>query len=142
MLILELSPEHEKAIAEHGERAYPNECCGFLLGRDDGTVRHTLALREAGNESDANEQYHRFSISPEDFMAADRDARQRKMDVVGFYHSHPNAPARPSPVDQEHAWPVYSYVIVSVHEREARERTSWVLRDDRSGYDEQTIRRS
>ncbi len=63
----------------------------------------------------------------------------RQMELIGWYHSHPDAPARPSEFDREHAWPWYSYIIVSVQQREPRDTTSWRLRDDRSAYDSETI---
>jgi proteasome lid subunit RPN8/RPN11 len=66
-------------------------------------------------------------------------AAERDMDVLGFYHSHPNHPAEPSKYDREHAWPYYSYVIASVSAENVEEMRSWVLKDDRSGYDEEPI---
>lgn len=139
MLRLELQGDHEQAIREHGERAFPSECCGFLLGRDVDDVRRITTVVPAANDRAEPEQRNRFSITPESFMEADKAARKEKLDILGFYHSHPNAPPRPSEYDLDHAWPVYSYVIVSVQNSQAREMTSWVLRDDRSQFDEQTI---
>jgi len=139
LLPLQLAEGQERTIRAHGCAAFPNECCGFLLGRDEPDARRILDLAEAPNDREAAEQYHRFSISPRQFMQATREARRRQMDVVGFYHSHPDAPARPSQYDLDHAWPVYSYVIVSVEAGEAKRMTSWVMRDDRSQFDEQAI---
>jgi proteasome lid subunit RPN8/RPN11 len=72
-------------------------------------------------------------------MVADRAAEARGLDVVGWYHSHPDHPARPSEYDREHAWPWYSYIIVSVAKGVAGEMTSWRLQDDRAGYEKERI---
>jgi proteasome lid subunit RPN8/RPN11 len=82
---------------------------------------------------------NRFAVAPLDVIEADRAARALGLEVVGWYHSHPDHPARPSDYDREHAWPWYSYIIVSVNERAPRDMTSWRLRDDRSGYIEESI---
>jgi proteasome lid subunit RPN8/RPN11 len=139
MLQLHIQPDHDRAIRDHGRRAFPHECCGFLLGRDGDGGRIIDRVIPATNSRGEEELHNRFTITPEAFMAADKAARAAKLDVLGFYHSHPNAPARPSAYDLDHAWPVYSYIIVSVRDGEPREMTSWVLRDDRSGFDEQGI---
>ena len=140
MLHLELQASQEQTIRKHAQDAFPNECCGFLLGQDVDDVRRVATVIPAINDCAAIEQHNRFSITPETFLAADRTARQQKLDVLGFYHSHPNAPAQPSQYDLDHAWPVCSYVIVSVvRNRRVCEMTSWILRDDRSQFDEQTI---
>ena len=139
MIRLQLRPDHERAIRSHGRRAYPHECCGFLLGRDEDDVRQIVNAIPATNDRGEEELHNRFTISPEAFMHADRAARSAELDILGFYHSHPNAPAKPSPYDLEHAWPVYSYIIVSVEDGEPKEMTSWVLETDRSKFNQQEI---
>ncbi|MAE64537.1 MAG: hypothetical protein CMJ18_09735 [Phycisphaeraceae bacterium] len=139
MLPLQLLPEHDRTIREHGERAFPHECCGFLLGRDRDDGREVVEVAAALNSRGELELHNRFTIEPEAFMRADRAARAAGLDILGFYHSHPDAPSRPSQYDLEHAWPVYSYVIVSVAGGAADELTSWVLRDDRSRFDPQPV---
>lgn len=136
---LEMQEDHDRAIRDHAMRTFPHECCGFLLGKDEAEVRRISSVVMATNIRDDSERHHRFTITPESFMAADRAARQRKLNMLGFYHSHPNAPARPSQYDLDHAWPIYSYVIVSVRDNRTREMTSWVLRDDRTRFDEQVV---
>ena len=136
---IRLHPDHETAIREHGQRAYPHECCGFMLGRDENGQRHIAKVVPAMNDRGEEELHNRFTITPEAFMAADKTARAENLDVLGFYHSHPDAPARPSQYDLDHAWPIYSYVIVAIEEGNAANMTSWVLRDDRSQFDEQVI---
>ena len=136
---IELQREHDQAIRAHGREAFPQECCGFLLGRDEAGVRRIVEVAAAVNLRGERELHNRFTISPEAFMAAEKRARASRLEILGFYHSHPNAPARPSQYDLEHAWPVYSYVIVSVRDGEPQQMTCWVLADDRSGFDEQRI---
>lgn len=135
-----MTPEHDAAIRAHGEEDFPNECCGFMFGRFDGADRSVVELRRAENTREDEEQYHRFEIDPRDFMRAEKEARAKSLDIVGFYHSHPNAPARPSQYDLDHAWPVYSYVIVSISEGTSAAMTSWLMKDDRSAFDEETLR--
>ena len=139
MLPLKLQNDHDLAIREHGQRAFPHECCGFLLGRDDGDVRHLVSVLPSLNDRGDAELHNRFTSSPEAFMRADKQARSAGLDVLGFYHSHPDAPAKPSQYDLDHAWPVYSYIIVAVEKGQAVKMTCWVMEDDRSGFNEQTI---
>ena len=138
--MLQLSSELEKNIRTDGETAYPNECCGIILGEinDDGTkiAQHTVSIN---NSSENNEQYHRFLITPEDMMKAEQTARSMKLDVIGFYHSHPDHPSAPSGYDKDHALPFYSYVIVSVDKGKAQILTSWELTDDRSDFVQEKI---
>jgi proteasome lid subunit RPN8/RPN11 len=109
------------------------------LGRDGSGARQIQLVQPAINDREQPARHNRFVISPEAFIRADKMARQHGWDVLGFYHSHPDAPARPSQYDLEHAWPVYSYVIVSVRAGRYEKMASWVLRDDRSGFDEQIV---
>lgn len=139
MARVELTSQHDETIRRHGQETFPHECCGFLLGRDEGELRRIVTVMPATNSRGERELHNRFTITPEAFLQADKAARANGLDVVGFYHSHPNAPARPSQYDLEHAWPVYSYVIVSVREGEPKEMTSWQLREDRSAFDEEPI---
>jgi proteasome lid subunit RPN8/RPN11 len=131
--MLFLSSEHKKIIRCDGESAYPNECCGVLIGEIDNSgvkiVKHTQAIHNAREDG---EQYHRFLITPEDMLRAEQTARTMKLDVIGFYHSHPDHPAVPSGYDKDHALPFYSYVIVSVEQGKAQDLTSWELAADRA----------
>ena len=136
---LEIQPAHDRELREHGQRAFPDECCGFLIGQDRDGVRRIDMIQSASNDRGDRERHHRFTIPPEAFVKATREARRRELEVLGFYHSHPNAPARPSEYDLEHAWPIYSYLIVSVLDRCAGDMTCWVMRDDRSRFDEQIV---
>ena len=125
-------------IRAHGERDYPNECCGALLGVDGAAGRDVRGLLPLSNGRDDSPR-NRFSISAEDVRAAERAAEERGLGLVGWYHSHPDHPARPSEFDREHAWPWYSYIIVRVAGGVAEEMTSWRLTDDRTHYDAEEI---
>ena len=139
-----MSAELAEKIRRHGEESYPHECCGALLGRDsssEGRVerpREILDLYPLVNRRDDSPR-NRFSVAPRDVIDADRAAEARGLDVVGWYHSHPDHPARPSEYDREHAWPWYSYIIVSVANRAAGAMTCWRLQDDRAGYAEESL---
>jgi len=119
------------AIREHGAETFPHECCGALIVID-GTVVEAFRIENTTTEGAAR----RFKVSPDDYRRAEARARVRGGSLVGFYHSHPNAPARPSAYDLEHAWPNFTYVIISVRAGVPGDITAWHLRDDRSGFDE------
>lgn len=138
-MALRLTAEQHAAIARHGEQTYPHECCGVLLGGAGAAAREVaeiVPMRNANTESPRN----RFDFDPKEHLAVQRQARERGLDVVGFYHSHPDHPARPSQYDLEHAaWPGYSYVIVSVAEGRAAALNSFELADDRSHFIQEEI---
>jgi proteasome lid subunit RPN8/RPN11 len=122
------------AIRRHGAETYPNECCGALVGRD-GVVAGAYALPNTTEEGPRR----RFRVRPEDYRAAERRAAEQGADLLGFYHSHPDHPARPSQYDLDHAWPFFSYVIVSVRAGAPQDMTSWRLREDRSAFDQEEL---
>ena len=139
-MALYVTEETRAAIAAHGERGYPNEICGLLLGKDADGQRTIRALVPIENSFEADEQYHRFLITPDAMFRAEKEARRQRLDVLGVYHSHPNEAARPSLYDRDHAaWTVWSYIIVSVQSTGAAEMRAWILRDDRSEFDENEL---
>ena len=138
-----LKPDHARQIEEEGAQTYPNECCGIMIGRDmsDGTcVRRIVErLEPMQNVFDAEQQRRRFAVDPLALIRADKAAAAEGMVVLGFYHSHPDHPARPSEYDREHAWPFYSYVIVSIAQGKAVDMTSWVLDDASQTFSRQDV---
>ena len=135
---LQLTTEHDQAIRAHAAQDYPHECCGFLVGRADGeavTVARTVPAANLRDDSPRN----RFEIDPGDLVKTDRAARAEGLGVVGFYHSHPDAPARPSEFDREHAWAGYCYVIVSVRSGQPQEMRNWRLTEDHTHFEEDQI---
>jgi len=132
-MAMELSFEHRKRIEQHGAEAYPNECCGMLLGKEqDGrkVIWDILPLPNARDDSPRN----RFLILPEDFVRGEREARSRGLEILGFYHSHPDHPARPSEYDRAHAWPWYTYLILGVNGGVPGVLTGWQLTEDRAEF--------
>ena len=136
--MLRIREELSERIREHGAKTYPHECCGALLGSDGAGGREVIEVLSLENQR-SDSPRNRFSITPDDVREAEMAARRAELELIGWYHSHPDAPARPSEYDREHAWPWYSYVIVSVQERVPREMNSWKLADDRSHYDAEEI---
>ena len=124
----------DAAIRAHGREAFPHECCGAMLGRH-GAVHEVFALPNTTEEGPRR----RFLVRPDDYRAAEKRARETGLELLGFYHSHPDHPARPSQYDLDHAWPSFSYVIVSVMGGEDKLLTSWRLKDDRSTFEEQHV---
>ncbi|MDW8106608.1 MAG: M67 family metallopeptidase [Armatimonadota bacterium] len=133
-----LSPEVAEAIRAHAREAYPDECCGALLGVETGEERHIRQAVRLENER-VDERRRRFYISPQQVLQVERYAQTQGLLLLGFYHSHPDHPAVPSEYDRQHALPFYSYPIVAVQQGEPSELRSWRLRDDRSGFDEETL---
>lgn len=139
MSILELAPHHVTAIRRHAEEAYPEECCGILLGSEGSEMAHVTELMEAENQRDADHRHNRYLIPPAAVLRAERRARELGLRVVGYYHSHPDHPSEPSAFDRDHAWPETSYLIVAVEQGRAAKMQSWRLRADRTAFEEETI---
>ncbi len=140
---LKITPELADKIRAHGVETYPHECCGALLGRDTETAgrrvyREIHALHPLVNRRD-DSPTNRFSVTSADVREAEKAAQERGLEVVGWYHSHPDHPACPSQYDREHAWPWYSYIIVSIANRVPEDMTSWRLTDDRSEFEPEEI---
>jgi proteasome lid subunit RPN8/RPN11 len=124
----------DQAIRAHGQQTYPHECCGALLGRAD-RVTDLVALPNTTEEGPRR----RFLVRPSDYQLAERRATELGVELLGFYHSHPDHPARPSQYDLDHAWPTFAYIIVAVAQGAAADMTVWFLKDDRSSFEEGTL---
>lgn len=148
-MALKLRRHYLVAIQKHAARDYPSECCGVLLGKANGSekevievvpltnLRHDparaqelLPVDDLSRETDRN----RFLIDPLEQLRVEKDARARGLEVLGYYHSHPDRSARPSQYDREHAWPWYAYLILSVEKGTAKDLTCWVLAEDGSDF--------
>ena len=136
--LLKISEELAGKIRAHGVETYPHECCGAILGRESDAAREVLGLMPLANRRDDSPR-NRFEVTSDDVRLAEKTARGQQLELIGWYHSHPDAPARPSEYDRDHAWPWYSYIIVSVQSGQPRDMNSWRLRDDRSAYDSEAI---
>jgi proteasome lid subunit RPN8/RPN11 len=136
---VKLATDHINIIREHGERTFPEECCGLLLGTlEDGArvIQEVLSLENIRKDS----RHNRVELDPLDYARAEREAAKRGLGVWGYYHSHPDHPAIPSTFDLEHApFIEWSYIIVSVRSGSADEVRAWTVREDRSQFDEEEI---
>lgn len=147
---LTITASVDQAIRRHGQETYPHECCGALLGRG-GVASDLVPLPNTTEEGPRR----RFLVRPSDYQLAERRASESGAELLGFYHSHPDHPARPSQYDLDHAWPTFAYIIISVVDgdsglpgrsaglRPARDNgakagdmTVWYLKEDRSSFDE------
>jgi proteasome lid subunit RPN8/RPN11 len=138
-MTLSISPDLQRAIHAHGEAAYPNEGAGLLLGQAADGQKTLVDIMPLANEWDAGEQYHRYLITPADMLRGETEAARRGLDVIGIFHSHPDHVAEPSAMDRDWALPWFSYVITSVRQAKAEVSRAWLLRDDRSAFDEEPI---
>jgi len=131
---LNISAGVDQAIRRHGEETYPHECCGALVGRGDG-VTDAVALPNTTEEGPRR----RFLVRPSDYRLAEQRATELGGELLGFYHSHPDHPAKPSQYDLDHAWPTFAYVIVAVAAGASQAMTVWFLKDDRSIFEEGSL---
>lgn len=114
-------------MKRHAQEIYPNECCGFMFGKD-GNPRRITAVTEVVNSKEGD-QRKRFEIKPTDYMKAEKYALGNDLDLLGVYHSHPDHPALPSETDLKMAVPFFSYVIIAVTSETIKDTSSWQLGD-------------
>ena len=137
--MIAVNDEQLALMRAHGERDYPYECCGLMLGRFESGLKQVLEAYPISNAREEEAKRNRFLIRPEELMRGEQYARERGLDVVGFYHSHPDDVAVPSQYDLEHAWPTYSYIVISVENGHAVDLRSWELESDRSKFNDEQI---
>ncbi len=138
--MIQLPAQLWNEIVAHGERDYPYECCGLLLGTLAGNTGKVCSeTYPISNAREEEAKRNRFLIRPEELLRGEQSAAKKGLDVVGFYHSHPDHPAVPSLYDLEHGWPIYSYVIVAVMSGQGEDLRSWEMQTDRSRFDEEEI---
>ncbi|HVS21550.1 MAG TPA: M67 family metallopeptidase [Pyrinomonadaceae bacterium] len=134
-----ISQQHLAEIRAHGERDYPFECCGLLLGQFTDGRKEVVETYAISNSREEDAKRNRFLITPEELMRGEKHAREKSLDVVGFYHSHPDDRAVPSQYDLEHAWPTYSYIVVAVEKGRTADLRSWEMEPDRSRFNEEVL---
>jgi proteasome lid subunit RPN8/RPN11 len=128
-MAIKVKKTHLEEIRRHGEQTYPHECCGFLLGTNDGVMNVLAEVHPAENER-ADSLHNRYLITPEQYRRADAYARSKGLGIIGYYHSHPDHPAAPSGYDLDHScWPGESYIIVSVERGSAAALNSFTKPD-------------
>ncbi len=140
--MISISEELIGQIKAHGEKTYPHECGGMLIGHFDAEKgKQIVELLPMENAMEESQQHNRVLILPKDVLRAERFAREKKLDVVGYYHSHPDDKAVPSQFDLDHALPVWSYIIVSVLQGKAVDVRSWQMENDRSKFNGEEIKK-
>lgn len=151
--MLKLNSHHLQIIQTHAETTYPEECCGLLLGQIQGDTKTLIEVLPTENSwgdeavdnfqaietSNKTSKRNRFSIAPRVMFEVQKETRDRHLDIIGIFHSHPDHPARPSEFDRAIAWAAYSYIIVSVQNGKATDLKSWILDDEHKFQPEEII---
>ena len=154
-MVLKLYAHHLQAMKSHAESTYPEECCGLLVGQRSGDTKTLIEVlptenswggeaedtfqSSEGSAQRKSSKRNRFSIAPIVMLKAQKDARDRNLDIIGIFHSHPDYPAVPSEFDRAIAWQQYSYIIVSVQQGKACDLKSWTLDDDQQFQPEEIL---
>jgi len=138
-MAVNLSSNLQARIFEQMEGTYPNEGGGFLLGNSNGDTITIQDITQVENVFEEEEQYHRYAMTPQDWMRLEDEADEKGLTLVGYYHSHPNAPAIPSEYDRDHALPNFVYIITSVQQGKAVDMRVWKLKSDRSAFDDEAL---
>jgi proteasome lid subunit RPN8/RPN11 len=139
LTVVEISSGLRARIFDQLQQTYPNEGGGFLLGVQQEGAITVRDVRPIDNVFATEEQFHRYAMTPADWMKLEDEADARGLSLVGYYHSHPDHPAIPSEYDRTHALPNFRYLITSVREGKAAELRAWQLSEDRSRFEELTL---
>ena len=137
--MLEISPDLLMEIHANGEKAYPEEGAGFLLGQD-GEVRRVVGILSLPNARESGARHNRYILTPQNYLAGEMEADRLKLTLLGVFHSHPDHPDQPSEYDRDWAQPFFSYVITRVQAGRAVTSRSWRLLEDRSAFAEEPVR--
>jgi len=135
--MIEIAGTLMEDIRDHGREAYPEECCGALLGRGGDPAR--VSRVERIENSRGSERVRRYEVSPEDYRRLEALAEAKGLDLLGFYHSHPDHPAAPSAYDREHAFPFFHYLVCAVASGRPGEVTAWALSEERGDFEREEI---
>lgn len=138
--MIDIKKNHIDQIKEHAQKDYPYECCGILLGKFENGEKTVTQVLEIVNEKEDENKHNRYLIPSSKILETELYAIKNGLDIVGFYHSHPDHSAIPSAYDVEHALPVYSYLIVSVYDAKAVDFTISVLSTDRAKFEKELIK--
>lgn len=128
-----------EGIHGHGERSYPEEGAGLMIGREDGETRSVEHLLYLENAREDTARHNRYLITAGDMLEGEKEAERLGLSILGIFHSHPDHPDQPSEFDREYAIPWYSYLITSIQAGTAAGSRSWRLKDDRSGFKEEQL---
>jgi proteasome lid subunit RPN8/RPN11 len=135
---MEIDGELLEAIRGHGREAYPEECCGALLGSTRGEHTRVERIERLANAREGDRR-RRYVIAPQEYLRAEREAEQAGISLLGFYHSHPDHPAVPSDYDREHALPFFRYLVLAVSSGTPGEAAVWILSEDRGVFEREAL---
>ena len=139
MTVINVTDDIIKQFKKHGEKEYPHECCGFILGSFKDKESMGVEYIPAPNTKEKNRE-RRFLIDPMAYQKAEDEADKLGLSVISIVHSHPDHPDKPSEFDREHAWPGFSYIIISIQDGKAVSYRSWQLNADRKFFIEENIK--
>jgi len=145
-MILFIPDREMKEIEAHALSAYPQECCGALIGEippdfGQGSAElEVIEVRRLENQWEDLQRTHKYQISDQAIAALEKEFAGKSRGILGFYHSHPEVPAWPSPFDLQRAWPSYAYLIVQVHKDRVSQRRVWLLSYDTQSFEEHKLK--
>ena len=139
MTAITITQEIVDTFKSHGETDYPYECCGFILGQYKGLESFGVEYLPASNIKEKNRE-RRFLIDPLAYQKAEDEADSQEMSVISIVHSHQDHPDQPSDFDRDHAWPGFSYIIISIQNGKATSYRSWQLNENRKFFIEENIK--
>ncbi len=153
--MIKLYSHHIQTMKKHAESTYPEECCGLILGQIEENVKNVIEIFPTENSwnhqvaagfseiekttNPSSTKRNRFSIDPKIMLKVLKDGRERNLDIIGVYHSHPDYPAVPSEFDRAIAHQEYSYIIISVQQGVAAEVRSWSLTEEGNFHSEDIL---
>ena len=129
-------PVMEK-ILEHVRQTYPHECCGLMVG--NGSLSKEVIDYRIIPNINHDRAHDRYIMDPKVFNQIDGELREKKLEILGIYHSHPDHPSRPSEFDREHAWPIYSYVVIACEKGVKTQAQSWVINEESAHFEEEKL---
>ena len=135
---MEIDGQLLEAIRGHGREAYPEECCGALLGSTRGERARIERIERLSNAREGDRR-RRYVISPQEYLRAERAAEEAGISLLGFYHSHPDHPAVPSDYDRQNALPFFHYLVLAVPSGTPGEVSVWILSEDRGVFEQEAL---
>lgn len=136
---MEIKKEVWEEIIRLSEEGYPFEVCGILIGNMDKNSRKITMVHKSENIN-RQRAHDRYEIDPREILRTEKEIKAYGKEIIGFFHSHPDHPPFPSNFDRERAWPLYSYMIVSINKGRFTSAKSWILKDENGEFQEEEIK--
>jgi proteasome lid subunit RPN8/RPN11 len=137
--MIDIEEQSWRDMVAHAEATYPNECCGAMLGTIEGDEKKVLVSMRLDNAAEGSQRAY-YELRPEDLLRADREARERKMDLIGIYHSHPDCDAYFSQTDLKNSCPWYSFVVLSVQKGRFDHANSWLPNAEQTAAEKEELK--